>query len=337
MTGKISTVQTTESMTVEQAAESLLEPQTDVSEEEATEQETDETEMEADEATPDDEEADAEEIEAEAEDAEVDDDDGETDEEGDEDDDEQEQPDSYTVTVDGEEVAVTLDELKRSYSGQKYIQKGMQEAAEAKKQAEAMTAELQQKSAFVEQLAKQLQQGGVQAPPQAPDPEMINSDPIGYMEARARYDQQMQAYNDQQQKLTYFQQEKQQMLAQQRQQFVAQQAEILKQEIPEFADPQKAEAVKGRLVEAGESYGLTKEELGQIIDARYVKILNDAAKYRELQASKKTVTEKAKKARPMVKGGAKKRTDPKAVQRAKLKERLKKTGSLEDAASLLLE
>lgn len=322
-------------MTVESAAEALLVPQEQ--EAETQEQETEEPEMEADEATPDDEEADTDEVEEEAEEAEVDDDSGEEDEEGDEDDDEQEQPDSYTVTVDGEEVAVTLDELKRSYSGQKYIQKGMQEAAEAKKKAEAMTADLQQKSAFVEQFVQQLQEGGVQAPPQAPDPEMINSDPIGYMEARARYDRDYQAYNDQQQKLAYFQQEKQQMLEQQRQQFVQQQAEILKQEIPEFADPQQAEAMKGRLVEAGTAYGLTKEELGQIIDARYVKILNDAAKYRELQASKETVAKKAKKARPVVKGGAKKRTDPKAAERAKLKERLKKTGSLQDAASLLLE
>lgn len=328
-------MQATEPMTVESAAETLLMPQ---EQQEAEATETDETEIEDVEATPDDEEADAEEIEAEADDAEVDDDSGEEDDEGDEeDDDEQEQPDSYTVTVDGEEVVVTLDELKRSYSGQKYIQKGMQEAAEAKKQAEAMTADLQQKSAFVEQLAQRLQQGGIMQPPQAPDPQMINSDPIGYMEAKANYDQQVQAYQDQQKQLQYYEQQKNQMLAQQRQKFVAEQAEVLKRDIPEFADPQKAEAAKGRLVAAGEAYGLSKDELGQIIDARYVKILNDAAKYRELQASKKQVAEKAKKARPMVKGGSKKRTDPKAAQRAKLKERLKQTGSLSDAASLLLE
>lgn len=336
MTEKVSTVETTEPMTVESAAESLL-LTTETQEEAATEEtaNAEDVDTEAEEATLDDEDADEEEVEAE--DAEVSDDDGEEDDEGEEDDSEQEPPESYTVTVDGKEEAVTLDELKRSYSGQKYIQKGMQEAAEARKQAEAIQADLQQKSAFVEQFVQQLQQGGVQAPPTPPDPQLINSDPIGYMEAKANYDQEVQAYQDQQQKLSYFQQEKQQMMQQQRQEFVKQQAELLKQEIPEFADPQKAEAVKGRLVQAGQEYGLSQEELGQIIDARYVKILNDAAKYRELQKSKKTVSEKAKKARPMVKGGAKKRVDPKAAQREKIKARLKKTGSLEDAASLLLE
>ena len=43
---------------------------------------------------------------------------------------------SFTVKVDGQEVAVTLDELKQGYSGQKYVQKGMQEAAAQRKQAE---------------------------------------------------------------------------------------------------------------------------------------------------------------------------------------------------------
>ena len=42
----------------------------------------------------------------------------------------------FTVKVDGQEVAVTLDELKQGYSGQKYVQRGMQEAAMQRKQAE---------------------------------------------------------------------------------------------------------------------------------------------------------------------------------------------------------
>ena len=41
-------------------------------------------------------------------------------------------PSKYTVKFDGKEIAVTLDDLKRSFSGQAYIQKGMQEAAETR-------------------------------------------------------------------------------------------------------------------------------------------------------------------------------------------------------------
>ena len=60
-------------------------------------------------------------------------------EEGDEEDEAEEAEDAgqteelYTVKVDGSEQEVTLEDLKRSYSGQAYIQKGMQETADSQK------------------------------------------------------------------------------------------------------------------------------------------------------------------------------------------------------------
>ena len=43
------------------------------------------------------------------------------------------QQELYQVKIDGEDREVTLDELKRGYSGQKYIQKGMSDVAAQKK------------------------------------------------------------------------------------------------------------------------------------------------------------------------------------------------------------
>ena len=50
------------------------------------------------------------------------------------------QQELYTVKVDGEEREVTLEDLKRSYSGQAYISKGMNEAAQQKKEDKAVEA-----------------------------------------------------------------------------------------------------------------------------------------------------------------------------------------------------
>ena len=44
----------------------------------------------------------------------------------------------YTVKVDGKTKQVTLDELTRGYSGQAYIQQGMEQLASAKKQMQEM-------------------------------------------------------------------------------------------------------------------------------------------------------------------------------------------------------
>ena len=70
-------------------------------------------------------------------------------------------PELYTVKVDGEERKVTLDELKREYSGQKYIQKGMQENAELRKQYEELTQQTSQERQMLAQMIQQLQVQGI--------------------------------------------------------------------------------------------------------------------------------------------------------------------------------
>ena len=53
-----------------------------------------------------------------------------------------------------------------------------------------------------------------------------------------------------------------------------------------------------RMNETGKSYGLTDEELGQIVEPKYIRILHDAMKYRELQAKKPAAVKKAQAAKP---------------------------------------
>ena len=241
------------------------------------------------------------------------------------------------VKVDGKEEMWTLDQLKQSAAGQAAINKRFQEVAEARKQIQQHGAALQQQQQQVAQLYQQAQQGGLQAPT-PPTRELFESDPIGYMEeklkfdeAKAQYDQNMQQYQAVQQQQTQSQRAAEQAHLQE-------QAEELQRYIPEFADPEKRTAfIQNTSNKAKQHYGLTDDQIGTVKTAVETRILSDAIKYRELVAKRKSVQSKGEKARPMVKAGARKRPDSNADTRKKAQVRLQKTGSDADALSLMFK
>ena len=108
------------------------------------------------------------------------------------------EPEYYTVKSDGKEETVTLDQLKQSYSGQSAINKRFQEVADMRKQIEQKTSEILQREQTVNYLYNQSQQQGFISPPQLPDQALAESDPVSYMEQRAKYDADMQSYQQQQ-------------------------------------------------------------------------------------------------------------------------------------------
>ena len=241
----------------------------------------------------------------------------------------------FSVKVDGKEEQWTLDQLKQSAAGQAAINKRFQEAAEARKQIEQQAAVLQQQQAQVAALYQQAQNGGLQAPT-PPTREMFESDPIGYMEEKLKYDEAKAQYDQNVFQAQQMQQQQIQQQTQAHQSYLQEQAEVLKQYIPEIADPEKGEKLKGDLMNVGMEYGFTAEEMSAVSDARYIRALNDARKYRDLVAKRKSAQSKGEKARPVVKAGAKKRVDSNAATRKKAQQRLQKTGSMEDALSLIL-
>lgn len=295
-----------------------------------------EAEEEAVEAPAEEEQPEAVEAEAEELDDEDLDDEAEVSEETDGD--EEPAPEVFSVKVDGEEKQVTLDDLKRSYSGQAYIQKGMEEAAQQKKQAEQVYQALNEERQQLAQAFQQLQTNGVPQMPQKPSKELMNSDPIAYfeqMEAYREASEQYQQFQQQSQALTQQQSEAQQRA---QQAYRAEQAKILQQEIPEFSDPVKEKEMKEKLFRTGvDTYGYTPEEMSQITDARAVKVLADAMKYRQLQQNKGKAVEKTKNARPVVKPGVKRSdTDGKVSRQRKAASRMKKNGGVDDVANFLL-
>ena len=247
------------------------------------------------------------------------------------------QQELYTVKVDGEEREVTLDDLKRSFSGQAYIQKGMQEAAEAKKEAEGVYQALLNERQQLSNLLYQAQSGQLAPPPVPPSRELFNNDPIGYMEAKLSYDEALQTYQNQQYQIQQVTEQQNYQMQRAQQQYLQGEMQRLAQAIPEFGDAKTASKLKEDLVQFGSKIGYSEAELSEVMDHRAILVLQKAMKYDQLVEGKSKATQKASNARPVVKPGTKKtgRTGA-AKQRQNAQARMKKTGSIDDVAKFLL-
>ena len=326
-----STVETTTPVSIESAAEALMAPV----ESEATETEAPEAEV----AEVEEEEVEQEESESDddAEYAEADDDDDDEYDESNDEQADQSGPETFSIKVNGENVDVTLNDLKQSFSGQKYIQQGMKQAAEQRKQAEEAFNGLNQQREQLNQLMQQVEQQGVISQPTPPSKELLNADPLGYIEADATYREQMGAYQTQQQQIGQQQQAMQQAQGQAHQAHLQSQMAELQQAIPDFSDAKKAPKMKERLVKQGMAEGYTAEEIGGIVDHRAMKVLHKAMLYDQMMEGGGDVQAKLKKARPLMKAGTKKQPTSAAKKHSKQMSKLKKSGSIHDAAKLLFE
>jgi hypothetical protein len=238
--------------------------------------------------------------------------------------------------ADGVMKKATLGELKRGAAGQDYIQKGMDQNAQARKELEQMAISIKQER---EQLLQRMEQltNDVPQKPIKPSKELQNSDPLRYLE-------EMEQYREQQDNFERLQEEAEQMRQQQLMQeqqaqelYEAQQAEALRKEIPELNDPEKSKKLLTEITETVTShYGMPPELVGQLSHGWEFKIMRDAVAYRKLMANKDKVVEKSKGARPMVKPGAKRSENVSAKKQQQARSRMKQKGDINSVADYLL-
>lgn len=244
--------------------------------------------------------------------------------------------DTYSVKVDGQVKEVTLEELKQGYSGQEYVQKGMQEASRQRKEAEAVFQALQDERKQVAELLQQMQGGSFARPPEEPSKELFERDPIGYMEEKMNYEDKMKEYNKQMSQVNSVMQQQTEAEKQAQQVYLKKEMEQLQKVIPEFSDPNKAKTIRDKLVTNGSNYyGYSAEEIGMVMDHRAIRVLNDAIKYREIMEGKNKAVKKASKKR-VVKAGAKKVDDSTRKIRQKQMAKFKQSGNINDAVSLIM-
>tara|TARA_B110000902_G_scaffold114970_1_gene135122 strand:+ start:66 stop:1055 length:990 start_codon:yes stop_codon:yes gene_type:complete len=326
-------VEATTEMSMDNAVEALLAQEPETAEVETTDTETEEVE-----------EAEVEDTEVEdsddddADDADDDDEDEYEGDEGEADSDEQDDSvgsETYTVKVDGVDVEATLQDLIKSYSGQRYINQGMQKASELKKQAEQAYNGLIQQRAQLDQYSQQVSQNGLVSKPIAPTRALFTDDPLGYMDANLKYSEDMELYQADQNQLAHNHKAMQEAQAETYQANLQYQQEELKRLIPDFADAKKATKLKDNLIRHGGTLGFTEVELRSVVDARTMRTLHESMLWRQSLEGKSDVQAKLKKARPLMKSGVKKTGESVKSVEKKLMSKLKKSGSINDAAALL--
>ena len=247
------------------------------------------------------------------------------------------EPSTHTVKMDGQDMEVTLEDLKRDYGGQKYVQKGMQDAAAQKKEAEAVYTALNNERQQIAELYNQIQSNGMQSAPVKPTKAEFDADPIGYMQKNIAYEEAQTAYNQQMGQLQQVAQKNSAAQENAQKAYMHEQMQILQKEVPAFADPTKASRLKERLVTTGTNhYGYTNDEISNITDARAIKVLLDAQRYQDIISGKSKAKVKTKSANPVMKPGAKRTATPNAKIRERQQAKLKGSGSLDDAVNLIL-
>ena len=249
----------------------------------------------------------------------------------------------YAVKVDGEEQEVTLDELLKGYSRQSAFTKKTQELSEERKQIEALQSqynqEMQQIQTERQQYAQHLQSiienSNLDQFANVDWDRLRTEDPIGFLEKK-------EEFREAQEKIAQVQQRQQQVAARtqaetqkQWQEAVNTEHAALVEKMPEWGEPEKQQKLATELRSYASSQGFTDPEIENLIDHRSFIILNKARLYDELQKSDPKTKKIRNKPRVIRSGkGANPKAD-KNTKRTAMRNRLKESGHVNDAAMLL--
>jgi hypothetical protein len=248
----------------------------------------------------------------------------------------QDEPKLAKIKVNGEELELSEDELiNYAQQGVDYTKKTQQLAEQRKileQEAHAVLEARQMRDAYAERLQVLAQVLSAQNQPE--DLETLKeNDPVGYAVRVAEMQQQekqMSLVMAERDRIAREQQAEQVM---QKQQFVSQQAEVLAKALPEYADPEKGEKLRGDMRRFAKTVGFSDEELAEVIDSRHVLTLYKAMQYDKLQQSKPQVTKRVSEApRTLKSGNGVKSTNTDQMKRNK--QQLRATGRVKDAAKI---
>jgi hypothetical protein len=254
--------------------------------------------------------------------------------EGQEDDqDEPPQPRTFRVKVDDAEVEVTEDELIKGYSRTADYTRKTQQLAEQRKAAEV---ELQAVRAEREQYATHLATLEAAIRPAEPDWNTLRAElsPEDFSAAWADF----QIQKEQHEKVTA---EQQRVAEQQQRDYFAQLRERLDAEkgkllevIPAWQDAAVAKAEKAQMLQYAKTLGFSEQEVEGVMDHRAVVMLRKAMLYDAAEKAKPVVRQKIEKVRAAAPGSAASQRPP-VSDLTRQKQRLAKTGRVEDAAKAI--
>ncbi len=265
-----------------------------------------------------------------------DDDAGETVEEGEEQAAQDLDPDTLvTVKIDGKTMQVKLKEALSGYQRLSDYSRKMeflrQEKTAFEGERQQVVVERQQYGQLLNALQQQLQQ----LVPQEPNwEELHRNDPLNFpiVEKQWRdYKERMTAVQAEQQRLAMIAAQQE---TEQTRQLVDQGRNILLEKVPEWRDQAKWEKARVELRDYGRKIGYSDEELSQAYDPRAVLVLDKARRYDALMANRPKPQVQGQNAPKPLRAGSTASSPRQAPQISRMRERLKQSGSVDDAAAL---
>jgi hypothetical protein len=244
-------------------------------------------------------------------------------------------PDSLvTVKINGKTQKVTLKEAIDGYQRQADYQGKTQALAEQRKAVESERRQTEEYRNYYAQQLQVMDQQLQQILPQEPNWEQLHrDDPINFpfiekqwrdLKERAAYTQAEQARIS-----AIASQEEQAQLRH----LVDEGRKFIVEQMPEWKDESKWNAARGQLREYGQKIGYSPEELAQAYDPRAILVLEKARRYDALQANQPKPQQAANGPKPL-KAGNVASSPRQSTDIAKVKQRLKSSGSVNDAAAL---
>lgn len=252
---------------------------------------------------------------------------------------------TYTVKVNGEDVEVTYDELISGYSRTSDYTRKTQEIAEQRKQMESVADQLRSGLQQLNVERQQYQQAlghlglqissGMQKFKDVDWNRLKLDDPVEFAVKREEFREEQERL----QKINMQINQVQVQMQEDQKREHAEKVDIANQElrelIPEWSDDQKRVKLASEIRDYGVGAGYTEEEITSLADSRAINILMKAMRYDALQ--KADVKGKKLKNKPkLVKPGSKRaKVDADRRRQAELRNQLKSSGSVDDAAALM--
>ncbi len=241
----------------------------------------------------------------------------------------------YRVKIDGEEIEVPEDELVKGYSRTQDYTRKTQQVAEQRKSLEALEAETRTER---ERLAVQLTQltDALQSmTPAEPDWDTLRiEDPEGFPAAFATW----QLNQERLAAVRRAQAEAVNKVVEDRQKALVAVAQAEKgkliEALPEWKNPEVAKKESSDLREYALAQGYKSDDLDQIFDHRVFLMLRKAMLYDRAQAAKPKLESKIETVRTATPGAAD-RNRSRTTDTTRAKQKLAKTGRVEDAAGVI--
>ena len=313
------------------AIEDLLAPEEDKAEEieEGVDQSYDEGEVEFEAELEESEE----EFDAEEDDADLDDDEYDPEEE-------EQAAEAFTVKINGEEVEVQLDELKNGYSRQAdYTKKSQALAAERNSFEQDRDAVLLERQQYAQLLSALQTQLNTSDEPVPDFDRLYNEDPIEATRLEREWNKRQFAKQErfaaiqlEQQRVA---QANQQYQTQAMQQVLSEEVHRLPEVIPEWKDESTAQTEREELRQYLLEAGVAEEELQSLVRANHIKVLRKAMLYDKGQSRIKKAAKKGNRSATVKPGSRQGQVKPSSKKMKSARQRLAKSGRLEDAAGLL--